>query len=113
MTSRVLLEANISDDEAKHGLSPNDVASVLESAGSLQHVRIQGLMCMASLAGDDNVARSNFQDLRKLRDRLRVNCPNNVSLDDLSMGMSGDFEIAIAEGATMVRIGSALFEGVA
>jgi len=70
-------------------------------------------MTMASLTGGKDVARQNFADLRELRDRLAPNCPEDVSLRELSMGMSGDFEIAIEEGATIVRVGSALFDGVA
>jgi len=69
-------------------------------------------MCMASLEGGLEAARRDFAALRKLRDRLRPHCPEGVCLDELSMGMSGDFEVAIEEGATMVRIGSALFEGL-
>ena len=69
-------------------------------------------MCMAGLEGGPDVARRDFAALRQLRDRLRLNCPPGVALDQLSMGMSGDYEIAIEEGATIVRVGSALFEGI-
>jgi hypothetical protein len=68
-------------------------------------------MTMAAREGDLDTARRNFAALRVLRDRLRTRVPDHVSLDELSMGMTADFEIAIEEGATMVRIGSALFEG--
>jgi uncharacterized pyridoxal phosphate-containing UPF0001 family protein len=68
---------------------------------------------MASLDGGLDVARREFAALRALRDRLRPSCATGVALDELSMGMSSDFEVAIEEGATMVRVGSALFEGVA
>lgn len=111
-TIEVLLEVNISGDESKHGLAPDAVAPLLDAAAELAHVRIAGLMTMASLSGGPDVARGNFAALRKLRDRLRPNCPANVSLRELSMGMSGDFEQAIAEGATIVRVGSALFSGI-
>ena len=67
---------------------------------------------MASLAGDRDAARADFSRLRKLRDRLQPNCPSSISLDELSMGMSRDYELAIEEGATIVRVGSALFEGL-
>jgi uncharacterized pyridoxal phosphate-containing UPF0001 family protein len=67
---------------------------------------------MAGLEGDMTAARRDFAALRQLRDRLRSHCPPTVVLDELSMGMSGDYEAAIEEGATIVRIGSALFEGV-
>jgi uncharacterized pyridoxal phosphate-containing UPF0001 family protein len=69
-------------------------------------------MCMAGLEGDLNAARRDFAALRQLRDRLRPRSPPGIVLDELSMGMSGDFETAIEEGATIVRIGSALFEGI-
>ena len=70
-------------------------------------------MCMASREGDLDQARREFAALGQLRDRLRPLAPPNIVLRKLSMGMSGDFEVAIEEGATMVRIGSAIFEGIA
>jgi hypothetical protein len=69
-------------------------------------------MCMAGLEGGADAARRDFAALRELRNRLRPRCPAGVTLEELSMGMSGDYEIAIEEGATIVRVGSALFEGV-
>ena len=108
----VLLEVNVSGDEAKHGLRPGDVAGVLESVATLSHVRVRGLMTMASAVGGVDVARNNFADLRALRDRVITSCPTNAALDELSMGMSHDFEAGIEEGATIVRVGSALFEGL-
>jgi uncharacterized pyridoxal phosphate-containing UPF0001 family protein len=71
-----------------------------------------GLMTMAALEGGRDRARRDFERLRQLRDRLQANPPPEVSLRELSMGMSGDYDLAIAEGATLVRIGSAFFEGV-
>ena len=68
---------------------------------------------MKQLEGGDDAARRDFAALRQLRDSLQLTCPMGVSLTELSMGMSGDYEIAIEEGATMVRVGSALFEGLA
>ncbi len=108
----VLIEVNISGDEAKHGFSPATVEPLLPSLASLQNVELRGLMCMATREGDLDVAHRNFADLRNLRDQLAQSAPPNVSLSELSMGMSGDFEVAIEEGATIVRIGSLLFEGV-
>ncbi len=69
-------------------------------------------MCMAGLEGGGEEARHDFTGLRTLRDRLQAAWPTTVRLDELSMGMSSDYEIAIEEGATMVRVGSALFEGL-
>lgn len=111
-TCEVLLEVNISGDQAKHGFSPAELPALMPQIGNLSHLRIRGLMGMASLEGDRDRARREFASLRELRDRLRTNCPPQIDLIELSMGMSGDFAEAIAEGATMVRIGSALFEGL-
>jgi PLP dependent protein len=113
LTVPALLEVNVSGDSTKTGLPPEELDRVLEQAATLQHVLIRGLMGMASLEGDDAAARGDFARLRELRDRVRTTVPaHHVSLDELSMGMSGDFEIAIEEGATIVRLGSILFEGV-
>jgi pyridoxal phosphate enzyme (YggS family) len=111
-TAAVLLEVNISGDDTKTGLAPGDIEPLIRAAAELQHVSIHGLMGMASLEGGGDAARRDFTRLRALRDQLATNCPANVSLDELSMGMSGDLEIALVEGATIVRVGSALFEGI-
>ncbi len=111
--ARVLLEVNISGDDAKHGFAPDELPVILPQLAELKQLHVQGLMAMARLAGDAEAARRDFAALRELRDRLRPGCPAEVGLDQLSMGMSRDFEVAIEEGATMVRVGSALFEGVA
>lgn len=108
----VLLEVNISGETTKHGFAPAEIEPFLAEAANYRHVSIRGLMGMASLEGGLAVARRDFAALREIRDHLQKNCPPGVTLDELSMGMSGDFEIAIEEGATIVRIGSALFEGV-
>jgi len=108
----VLLEANISGDATKTGLAPADLEPLLAEALGWRHVFIRGLMGMASLVGGTAAAQRDFERLRVLRDRLAANAPPCVSLRELSMGMSGDFELAIAAGATIVRIGSALFEGL-
>jgi pyridoxal phosphate enzyme (YggS family) len=107
-----LLEVNVSGEPAKHGFAPDAVGPCLEELAGLAHVAIRGLMCMAGLEGGPDAARRDFAALRQLRDRLRAGCPANVGLDELSMGMSGDYEAAIEEGATLVRVGSALFAGV-
>jgi pyridoxal phosphate enzyme (YggS family) len=108
----VLIEVNVSGDAAKHGFAPAEVLQTLPTLAALEHVHVRGLMCMAARDGDDEIARRNFIALRELRDHLTADQPDNVRLAELSMGMSGDYEIAIEEGATIVRIGSALFEGV-
>ena len=110
--ARVLLEVNCSGDVEKHGLTPEGLKELLPQLAMLTHVEARGLMTMAAREGDDRVAAENFAALRTLRDEVQGDCPPSVQLDELSMGMSGDFEIAIREGATIVRIGSDLFEGV-
>lgn len=109
----ILLEVNISHEPAKQGFAPVELDSVLPKLGALKRLDIRGLMCMAGLEGGSAEARREFADLRTLRDRLQSNGPENICLAELSMGMSGDFEIAIEEGATIVRVGSALFEKLA
>lgn len=107
-----LIEINISGDPTKHGFQPAEVEPALASMAALTSLQIRGLMCMASREGDLSQARLEFAALRELRDQLKSIAPPNINLSELSMGMSGDFEIAIEEGATMVRVGSALFEGL-
>lgn len=108
----ILLEVNVSGDAAKHGFASEEVEPFLEELAGYEHVETRGLMCMARFDGSEDAVRLDFARLRQLRDRLRANCPEGIALDDLSMGMSGDYEEAIREGATIVRVGSALFEGV-
>ena len=108
----VLLEVNISGEAAKHGFAPSEVEAALGAVAGLGHMEVRGLMGMAGLEGHLEDARRQFASLRDLRDRLQPVCPNGIALAELSMGMSADFEVAIEEGASMVRIGSALFEGV-
>lgn len=111
LTVRVLLEVNISQDQSKTGLAPELVASLVDYCINAPNLRLEGLMGMSTLGGEELLVRREFASLRHLKDQL---CDANRSLElpHLSMGMSGDFEHAIAEGATMVRIGSALFEGL-
>jgi PLP dependent protein len=108
----VLLEVNVSEEVAKHGFTADNMAQFLPELANVEHVEVRGLMCMASLEGGLDAARRDFSALRGLRDRLKADCPDGVRFDELSMGMSGDFEVAIEEGATIVRVGSALFEGL-
>ncbi|MGE3776881.1 MAG: YggS family pyridoxal phosphate-dependent enzyme [Pirellulaceae bacterium] len=111
-TLPVLLEVNVSGDETKHGFHPDELGEAYRSAARLEHVRLVGLMAMASREGDLDQARQEFRQLRLLRDELvQLGLPG-AQLDHLSMGMSGDFEVAVEEGATIVRVGSALFDGV-
>jgi pyridoxal phosphate enzyme (YggS family) len=108
----VLLEVNVSGESAKHGFKPDELAAAIEFVAGLENVAVQGLMCMAGLSGTPEDVRREFCSLRKLKEQHALRSPGNVQLTELSMGMSGDFEIAIEEGATMVRVGSLLFEGL-
>ena len=106
----VLLEVNVSGDAAKHGWEASEMNEVVTSALEFSNVEVSGLMTMASLGGNVETMRRNFSDLRELRDRLQREAGGAASLSELSMGMSNDYEIAIEEGATLVRVGSALFK---
>ena len=112
LTSRVLLEVNCSGDATKQGFTAEQVRALLPTIPNYAHLEVAGLMTMAALDGNDSVTHANFAALRTLSDELARNSPPNLKLQELSMGMSGDFEIAIAEGATLVRVGSSLFEGL-
>ncbi len=111
-TQRVLLEVNCSGETEKHGLAPDELKRLLPELPALEHVAVCGLMTMAARAGGEAVAAKNFGALRQLREEAMRECPPEVSLLELSMGMSHDFEAAILEGATLVRVGSLLFDGV-
>ena len=109
---RLLLEVNCSGDTEKHGLTPDAMVELASQLGDYRSVEVAGLMTMAARGGDLATAGRNFASLRQLRDQLQPLVPAGIKLQELSMGMTGDFEVAIAEGATMVRVGSALWEGV-
>jgi PLP dependent protein len=112
MRASVLLEVNVTLDRTKTGLPVHELEPLVQWAATLAHVSVRGLMGMATLGGGDKEARLDFARLRNLRDQVAKNCPPNVVLGELSMGMSNDFEAAIREGATIVRVGSALVEGL-
>lgn len=111
-TLDVLLEVNTSGDAAKHGFSPDELRASLPQIARFANLKVCGLMAMAGLEGGRERARRDFAALRVLRDELQSQCPPAIELRELSMGMSGDFAEAIQEGATLVRIGSALWEGI-
>ena len=106
----VLLEVNCSREENKGGFRPEDVPALADRFATLPGVAVRGLMTMAAYHDDPQHCRPTFAELRRLRDELRTR--TGLELPELSMGMSNDFEVAVEEGATLVRVGTTLFEGL-
>ncbi len=104
-----LIQVNISDEKQKGGCKPDDLARILESAQNYEHVKVKGLMGMATFTDDPEDVRSEFKLLKELFDSHQTYNGGSVKLEHVSMGMTNDFKVAIEEGATMVRIGSAIF----
>jgi pyridoxal phosphate enzyme (YggS family) len=104
----VLLEVHLTGEPEKHGIPPEEIETAALAVGRLTGVRLRGLMGMAPLVPEPEEARPFFRRLRELRDRIRDRHPD-LDLAELSMGMTNDFEVAIEEGATMIRVGRALF----
>ena len=102
----VLIQVNLSGEETKAGVSPEEVEGLARAIVEMPNLELKGLMTMPPFFDDPEGARPFFRALRELRDRLTE---RGLPLEELSMGMSGDFEVAIEEGATMVRIGTAIF----
>ena len=109
-TLNFLLEVNISGEENKQGFDPSEVLGLVNQLTTLKHLQCQGLMGMAAYAAEKESCRPAFQLLRNTRDKLSDLL--GKKLPELSMGMSNDFEIAIEEGATLIRLGSILWEGL-
>lgn len=106
-----LLEAAISGDVEKHGFPLHEIPESLEQLGELKNITVDGFMCMSGLESDEHKTRLEFSAVRQLAESLRQHgTPSNITLKILSMGMSDDFEIAVEEGATLVRIGSRLYQ---
>ncbi len=108
----VLLEINVSGEVNKHGFRPDENAEFMKSIFELKNVHVTGLMTMAALEADPEQCRPTFVELRRLRDQWTKQMPPGHHLTRLSMGMTNDFEVAIEEGATLVRLGTVLFEGL-
>ena len=102
-----LVQVNISGELSKYGLAPKEFPAFMKKLEEMPHIRVRGLMTMAPYESDAEHTREVFKGLRQLRDAWNVNNPNQP-LTELSMGMSNDFEVAIEEGATMIRLGTIL-----
>ena len=109
---KILLEVRVAEESAKHGWLPEQLPRAVEQALGCRHLELCGLMAMATHTDDADQVRREFDLVRCTRDRLVANGIPPESLRELSMGMTADYPAAIAAGATMVRIGSALFEGL-
>lgn len=102
----VLVQVNCSGEPQKGGVEPDDLPALLDGLGALDRLALRGLMTMAELTEDEGVQRAAFRRLRELRDQAGA---RGIALPELSMGMSGDYLVAVDEGATMVRLGTLLF----
>jgi pyridoxal phosphate enzyme (YggS family) len=109
ITTDILLEVNTSGEESKFGLPPNGVVTMCSLIAGLTNLRIRGLMTVGPLASDASAIGAAFANLRRLKEEIEAARMENVSMEHLSMGMTDDFEIAIAEGSTMIRLGRILF----
>ena len=105
----ILLEVNIGGETTKAGFHPDGLVSMIPKMASLAHIRIKGLMTIPPQAEEPEAVRVYFKRLRELAESIASQNISGVAMDELSMGMSGDYEVAIQEGATLVRVGSALF----
>jgi len=110
-TCDVLVQVNVSGEKSKSGTTSDDAVSLVRSVAALPHLRVRGLMTMPPFFDDPDAARPYFRELRRLALQIEELAIPGVSMGELSMGMSGDFAAAVAEGATLVRIGSAIFGG--
>ena len=105
----VLIEVNVADEDSKFGLSLEEVVSLIEAVSKLPNVRVQGLMTVAPFVENPEENREIFRSLKKLSVDITAKNINNVTMSVLSMGMTNDYEVAIEEGATMVRVGTGIF----
>lgn len=106
---RALIEVNLGGEASKSGVTAERLQPLLETVATLRHVKVEGLMAVPPFFEDSEQTRPYFKELRELRDKLKTTRVANIDLRELSMGMSQDYEVAIEEGATLVRVGTALF----
>lgn len=106
---QILVQINISGEDTKSGISADETIELISAISQLKNLSVEGLMTMPPFFYQPEKVRPFFAALRNLRDQIEDRCIPNVSMQELSMGMTGDFEVAIQEGATLVRIGTAIF----
>lgn len=105
----VLIQVNVSEEETKFGLKTDEVLPFIESILDMENIKVKGLMTMAPHIEDEEILRGVFRELYKLRETIRDKNYKGISMEYLSMGMTNDYEIAIEEGANIVRVGRAIF----
>ena len=105
----VLVEVNIADEQSKFGVRPDEALELVREISTLDGIRVEGLMCIAPYVVDSEENRPFFRKIKALSIDIANENIDNVSMDILSMGMTGDYEVAIEEGATMVRVGTGIF----
>ena len=105
----ILVEVNIAQEESKFGISADDTVQLVEEIAALPNLEIKGLMTIAPFVTDPEENRTYFRQIKQLSVDIKNKNIDNVSMDVLSMGMTGDYEVAIEEGATMVRVGTGIF----
>lgn len=111
LTVNVFIQVNVSGEESKHGMAPGEVETFLRQIRVMPHLRVVGFMTMAPIDAEGEAARPVFRGLRELRDRINAMQLLPYEIKELSMGMSGDFEAAVEEGATYIRLGTVLVGG--
>lgn len=106
---KILIQVNISMESTKSGIHEEDAQKLIKEISLFEHVSVKGLMTMPPFFNNSEIVRPYFSALRNLQDKIRNEAIKNINMQELSMGMTGDFEVAIKEGATFVRIGTAIF----
>ncbi len=108
-TANILIEVNVAKEESKFGLMPEETEEVIREIAKFPNIKVRGLMTIAPFVENPEENRIHFQNLRKLLVDINAKNIDNISMNELSMGMTGDYEVAIEEGATYVRVGTGIF----
>ena len=105
----VLVEVNMADEESKFGITPKNAEEFIRTLGNMEHLRVRGLMTVAPFVENPEDNREYFRQMKQLQVDINAKKIDNIKMDVLSMGMTGDYEVAIEEGATIVRVGTGIF----